>query len=80
LLLAFRTNSCYDRWWEGRKLLDGISSQSVDLSRMVRAYVAPLNRQLAQRWLSWVVVTAHAIKWTLRREKVRSGSGEHGCQ
>jgi ion channel-forming bestrophin family protein len=70
LLLAFRTNSCYDRWWEGRKLLDGISSKSADLSRMALVFVAPSYPQLAQQLLSWVIVMAHAIKWNLRREKV----------
>ena len=70
LLLAFRTNSCYDRWWEGRKLLDGITSKSLDLSRMALVFVAPVNQQLAHQMLSWVIVMAHAIKWNLRREKV----------
>jgi hypothetical protein len=60
LLLAFRTNSCYDRWWEGRKQLDGV------LGRMALLFVAPVNQQM----LSWVIVIAHAIKWNLRRRKV----------
>jgi predicted membrane chloride channel (bestrophin family) len=74
LLLAFRTNSCYDRWWEGRKLLDGINSKGLDLSRMALAFVAPLDPQLAQQMLNSIIVTAHAIKWNLRREKVRDCS------
>jgi len=28
MLLVFRTNTAYDRWWEGRKMLDVINSKS----------------------------------------------------
>lgn len=34
LLLAFRTNSSYDRWWEGRKLWDAINAKVQDMTRM----------------------------------------------
>lgn len=34
LLLAFRTNSSYDRWWEGRKLWEAINNKVQDMSRM----------------------------------------------
>ena len=34
LLLAFRTNSSYDRWWEGRKLWDAINTKVQDMTRM----------------------------------------------
>ena len=34
LLQAFRVNSSYDRWWEGRKLWDQIQASSADLGRM----------------------------------------------
>lgn len=31
LLLVFRTNTAYDRWWEGRKMISGISHE-IDLT------------------------------------------------
>jgi len=33
LLLVFRTNASYDRWWEGRKLLGAMVNRSRDLTR-----------------------------------------------
>lgn len=33
LLLVFRTNASFDRWWEGRKLLGAMVNRSRDLTR-----------------------------------------------
>jgi predicted membrane chloride channel (bestrophin family) len=33
LLLVFRTNTAYDRWWEGRKVI-GSLSQEISLIRL----------------------------------------------
>ncbi len=47
LLLVFRTNASFDRWWEGRKLLGGIANRSRDLTRQLVAYVPEGSRALA---------------------------------
>jgi putative membrane protein len=47
LLLVFRTNASFDRWWEGRKLLGGIVNRSRDLARQLSAYVPPDSRGVA---------------------------------
>jgi putative membrane protein len=39
LLLVFRTNASYDRYWEGRKLLGAMNNRARDLLRQVGAYV-----------------------------------------
>jgi hypothetical protein len=39
LLLVFRTNSSYDRWWEARKLWGGVVNRSRDIVRQVRSRV-----------------------------------------
>jgi putative membrane protein len=39
LLLVFRTNASYDRYWEGRRLLGAIVNRSRDLARQLVAYV-----------------------------------------
>lgn len=41
LLLAFRTNSSYDRWWEGRKLWDAINTKVQDMTRMAMGECKP---------------------------------------
>ncbi|WP_129714153.1 bestrophin family protein [Pedobacter sp. SYP-B3415] len=37
MLLVFRTNSSYDRWWEGRKLLGGLTNVSRNFAMKIRA-------------------------------------------
>jgi putative membrane protein len=39
LLLVFRTNASYDRYWEGRRLLGSMVNRSRDLARQLVAYV-----------------------------------------
>jgi len=44
LLLVFRTNASFDRWWEGRKLLGGMVNRTRDLARQLAAYVPEGSR------------------------------------
>lgn len=37
LLLVFRTNTAYDRWWEGRKVWGGITNSSRNLAIKIQA-------------------------------------------
>ncbi|GAA4206487.1 bestrophin family ion channel [Pedobacter jeongneungensis] len=37
LLLVFRTNTAYDRWWEGRKLLGALTNVSRNLAIKIKA-------------------------------------------
>lgn len=39
LLLVFRTNASYDRYWEGRRLLGMFTNRARDLSRQAAAYI-----------------------------------------
>src|SRR5690348_13225232 len=39
LLLVFRTNTAYDRWWEGRKLWGQLVNVSRNLAVKIDAYV-----------------------------------------
>ncbi len=39
VLLVFRTNSAYDRWWEGRKLWGQLVNDTRNLSMKVKSYV-----------------------------------------
>jgi len=45
LLLVFRTNSAYDRWWEGRKLWGAMVNNSRNLAIKVNAMLAPENKE-----------------------------------
>ena len=37
MLLVFRTNTAYDRWWEGRKLWGGLVNSSRNLAMKLNA-------------------------------------------
>jgi putative membrane protein len=47
LLLVFRTNASYDRWWEGRRLLGGMVNRTRDLARQATGYVRDVARSPA---------------------------------
>ncbi|EIE19862.1 UPF0187-domain-containing protein [Coccomyxa subellipsoidea C-169] len=68
LLLTFRTNSSYDRWWEGRKLWDGINSKCLDMQRMALGWVAPKDRDSASQLIRYTIAFTVAAKKYLRHE------------
>ena len=39
LLLVFRTNASYDRYWEGRKLIGFMVNRTRDLARQITSYI-----------------------------------------
>ncbi|MDP5098104.1 MAG: hypothetical protein NWP90_10565, partial [Flavobacterium sp.] len=43
LLLAYRTNTAYDRWWEGRKLWGALVNNSRNLALKLSAYLSDEN-------------------------------------
>jgi len=47
LLLVFRTNASYDRYWEGRRLLGAITNRSRDLARQIGTYVEDAEARAA---------------------------------
>lgn len=47
VLLVFRTNSAYDRWWEGRKLWGQLVNDTRNLSMKVKAYVRMEEQDVA---------------------------------
>lgn len=53
LLLVFRTNSSYDRFWEGRKLWGGIVNETRNLIRTSEAFLArsPETRRMVAIWM-----------------------------
>lgn len=70
LLLVFRTNTAYDRWWEGRRLWGQLVNVSRGLSRQLR--LAPLERRAA--YASLLAEFPHALAAHLRRPRGEGGS------
>jgi len=72
LILAFRTNASYDRWWEARKIWGAIVNDSRSLVRQVSANFGRSEmaqeaiHQLANRQIAW----NYALSLSLRKQKV----------
>ena len=68
LVLVFRTNAGYDRWWEARKLWGAIINQTSNLLVMTWNYGE--NNQLWRNEMTkWLVTFAFAHKESLRLQK-----------
>jgi putative membrane protein len=64
LLLVFRTNSAYERWWEGRKLWGQLVNESRNLCLKVRAL--NLDQDEKTRFGELIISFAYALKHHLR--------------
>jgi putative membrane protein len=67
LLLVLRTNSAYDRWYEGRKLWGGIVNQSRNLAQIALAY-GPADPAWRDEFVRWTIAFSHACRHSLRGE------------
>lgn len=65
LLLVFRTNSSYDRFWEGRKQWGSIINETRNLARQAEAWFAA-DRELAGRIIRWTIAFAFGTMYRLR--------------
>jgi putative membrane protein len=74
IFVSFRTNSAYDRWWEGRKLWGGLVNSSRHFTSQVLIYLpsredgvpSELQRALVQRHIAYV----HALRVGLRGDSL----------
>lgn len=67
LILAFRVNTGYNRFWEARALWGQTVNTCRNLSRLVRAY-AEVDEAAATRYATQIVAFAHAMRRHLRGE------------
>ncbi len=65
ILLGFRNNASYDRWWEARKQWGQMVYEIRSLARASRALLAEAPRR---RLLQQMLAHAHALKGQLREE------------
>jgi len=71
MLLVFRTNTAYDRWWEGRKLWGSLVNNSRNLAMKLNA-ILPKD-ETAQRsfFRKMIPAFAYALHNHLHKEKTR---------
>lgn len=66
LLLVFRTNSSYDRFWEGRKQWGGIVNESRNLARQASVWLWA-DPKLMREVIIWTTAFPYATMQRLRR-------------
>ena len=66
IFVSFRTNSSYDRWWEGRKLWGRMINTSRHLATQVTAYID--QPEVATRMLRRHCAYVHALRAGLRNQ------------
>ena len=75
LLLVFRTNTAYERFWEGRKLWGSLVNSIRNLARMIWVSVienSPEDREEKSKILRLLVVFAISTKLHLRGQPINS--------
>ncbi len=73
VLLGFRTNSAYSRWWEARQLWGRLVNSSRSLARQAVSFTADSGRQIeaspfARTLIRSQIAYAHALRCTLRNQ------------
>ena len=72
LLLVFRTNTAYDRWWEGRKLLGALVNTSRNLALKINTFL-PANKKAKRKLFSQLISNyCFSMKNHLRDKKIVS--------
>lgn len=72
LLLVFRTNGSYDRWWEGRKLWGALVNVSRNLQLKTIAIMGRQDREAVVKMDEWIPLYAVSLKNHLRNKKTES--------
>ena len=66
LFLVFRTNSAYDRWWEGRRLWGAMVNSTRNFAIKLNAYLGTDDRK-SRSWFAGMIANfVHATKEHLR--------------
>lgn len=71
MLLVFRTNTAYDRWWEGRKLWGQLVNVSRNLSVKISAYVEPTDANTRAYFARLIALNADELRQHLQLERTR---------
>mmetsp|Transcript_4246 Transcript_4246/g.11786 ORF Transcript_4246/g.11786 Transcript_4246/m.11786 type:complete len:379 (+) Transcript_4246:721-1857(+) len=72
LLLVFRTNSAYQRFAEGRKIWEQISSTARDLSRMAKLYEVEIGTDKRRRVQRLLAAFPYLLRYRIRPKSVKS--------
>ena len=81
MLLVFRTNTAYDRWWEGRKLWGELTNNRRNLALKLAAILPESEKEQRSFFKKIIPAYAQALHTHLHKEKTRIAlfdDKEHG--
>lgn len=70
LLLVFRTNTAYDRWWEGRKQWGALVNVSRNFSLKINAFIPAEEAERKQQLAEMTAAYASVLRHHLRNEPI----------
>jgi len=71
LLLVFRTNTAYDRWWEGRKQWGALTNNCRNLAIKLQAFLLPSDEHNRRFFREGIPLYAAVLKDHLLQESTR---------
>lgn len=71
MLLVFRTNTAYDRWWEGRKLWGALVNSSRNLAMKLNTLIPPEDKWHRSFFRKIIPSFAWSLHKHLRKEETR---------
>ena len=77
MLLVFRTNTAYDRWWEGRRLWGNLVNSSRNLSMKLDAMLPHDDRENRDFFTMLIPRFAKELKYHLQLEQTRLELDDH---
>ena len=77
MLLVFRTNTAYDRWWEGRKLWGSLVNNSRNLALKLSSILDKNDKSNRDFFQQVIPAFAQALHQHLRNEKTRLALFDH---
>jgi len=77
MLLVFRTNSAYDRWWEGRKLWGALVNNSRNLAIKINGMLTVEDKHNREFYKKTIAMYAHVLALHLKSEITRLALDEN---
>jgi putative membrane protein len=71
MLLVFRTNTAYDRWWEGRKLWGQLINNSRNLAIKIAAMTDPADEEVRKFFRRAIPIYAFTLKDHLQSKRTQ---------
>jgi putative membrane protein len=79
ILLVFRTNTAYDRWWEGRRLWGRLVNDSRSLALKLNSISSVKSHPVFPQLINYLVQYPHVLSLHLRNKKIEDSQIPRDC-